>query len=179
MHNKELKLADVSITLRSVFWTKDAYRQVAADFYPCHSRQMNLILHWIGAGVQMWGAVQLLSILNLQIIVYAFVAYVGVTTPVMTALAHTALFYGFLTTSIPIESMLHADVNIHPIVGCLVAFTCGFLKDVGHHVCDEPAFMGSYMKERPHMFFFHATWHLPFLIDAYSPFSTVQKTKEL
>ena len=175
-------MAGVSINFRSVFYTKDAYRQVAADFYSCHSHQMNLLLHWIGAGLQMWGAVQLLSMLNLHIIVYLFAASVALSTPAMTALAHTLLFYGFLKTSIPalVESIaLLANITIHPILGCLLAFACGFLKDIGHHICDEPAFMGSYMKERPSLFFFHATWHLPFLIDAYSPFSTVLMTKKL
>jgi len=167
---------DVKISFESVFWTKDAYRQVAADFYPCHSKRLNLILHWIGAGIQMWGAVQLLSHLNLQYIVYSLMGYVGLSTPVLTAIPHTVLFYAFLTTPIPMEYISPLTVDLHPIIGCLLAFGCGFLKDVGHHVCHEPAFMGSYMKERPSLFFFHATWHLPFLIDAYSPFSIVQKT---
>lgn len=171
-------MADVTINFRSVFWTKLAYRQVATDFYPCHSQQINLILHWIGAGVQMWGTVQLLSLLNLQIIVYIFAAYVASSIPTATALLHTLLIYFFLTTSIQelVESfILPGNFKVHPVIVCLLAFGCGFLKDVGHHVCDEPAFMGRYMKERPSLFFFHATWHLPFLIDAYSPFSTLQK----
>ena len=176
-------MTDVSINFRSVFWSNQAYRQLATDFYHCHSKQVNLLLHWIGAGVQMWGAVQLLSLCNLHVIVYMFAAYVASSVPAATAVVHSLLIYGFLRTSIPelVDSfvLLPGNIKVHPIAGCLLAFGCGFLKDVGHHVCNEPAFMGHYMKEKPYLFFFHATWHLPFLIDAYSPFSTVKKPKTI
>ena len=164
--------ASSAITLHSLFWTKEAYRHVAREFYPCHSKDLNLILHILGSGIQMWGAVQLLFHFNLQFIVYSFALYVGLTCPLATGLLHTLLFYGFINTPIPSEWFLPSGTN--PTVACLMAFACGFLKDVGHHVCDEPAFMGSYIKDKPHMFFFHTTFHLPFLIDAYSPFSTVK-----
>lgn len=163
------------ITFRSLFWTKEAYRHVASEFYPCHSKDLNLILHILGAGVQMWGAVQLLFLFNLQAIVYTFAIYVGLTCPVATSLLHSLLFCGFITT--PIPSLLPEGTN--PIFGCLLAFACGFLKDVGHHICDEPAFMGSYIKDKPYMFFFHTTFHLPFLIDAYSPLSTVKPKQKI
>jgi hypothetical protein len=163
------------ITLRSLFWTKEVYRHIASDFYPCHSKDLNLILHILGAGIQMWGAVQGLFLFDLQLIVYAFVLYVGLTCPLVTSLLHTLLFYGFIHTKIPSEWFLPEGTN--PVFGCLAAFACGFLKDVGHHICDEPAFIGSYIKDKPHIFFFHTTFHLPFLIDAYSPFSTVKPKK--
>lgn len=169
------------ITLRSIFWTKDAYRHVAAEFYPCHSQPLNLVLHVLGAGIQMWGAVQLLLHFQMPFVVYLFGAYVGLSVPLVTALLHTAMLAWMAAAPIPATGIL-SDVllqfapleNKDPyILGCLLAFACGFLKDVGHHVCQEPPFIGNYVKDRPYMFFFHATWHLPFLIDAYSPFSTV------
>ena len=172
------------INFGSVFWTKDAYRHVATEFYPCHSKQLNLILHVIGAGIQMWGAVQLLSHWHLSIVVYVFATYVGITVPFVTGILHTLLFAWFLATPLPSHTVIahllpdFVTQYVSPyVVTCILAFGCGFLKDVGHHVCHEPPFIGNYVKERPYMFFFHATWHLPFLIDAYSPFSTVYQLK--
>ena len=162
-----------AINPHSIFISKDAYRHVATDFYPCHSHPINLILHVIGASIQMWGAVQLLIIFNLQLIVYGFMAYVVLSTPISTAILHSMLFWSFINTPLPFESMFSSE-EWDPIIRCILAFGCGILKDVGHHIANEKPFMGSYMKDKPYMFFFHATWHLPFLIDAYSPFSTVK-----
>jgi hypothetical protein len=170
----------VAISLQSVFVTKDAYRQVAMDFYPCHSQELNLILHVLGANVQMWGVVQLLLHCDLAAIVHVFMVYVLATTPLATGIIHTLCFVWFMWAPLPtmpleITNLLDAtSIAIDPtITSCFLAMACGLLKDVGHYVCEEPPFMAEYLKTKPYMFFFHATWHVPFLIDAYSPFSTV------
>ncbi|CAB9503885.1 Inherit from NOG: Phospholipid methyltransferase [Seminavis robusta] len=169
-----------TLTLESVFVTKEAYRQIAEEFYPCHSKHLNLILHILGAGVQMWGVVQLLRFFHLQIIVYIFCFYVAITCPIMTGLLHTLWFGSFLTVPLPtIPPDFYVVLPLQDVdptlVSCVIAMACGVVKDIGHHVCNEPPFMGNYIKSKPYLFFFHATWHLPLLIDAYSPFSTVKQ----
>jgi hypothetical protein len=168
------------ISFQSVFVTKDAYRQVAMDFYPCHSQELNLILHVLGASVQMWGVVQLLLHCDLAVVVHVFMVYVLATTPLATGILHTLCLVWFLWVPLPaITININIPININitnidpAIASCFLAMACGLLKDVGHYVCNEPPFMGEYLKTKPYMFFFHATWHLPFLMDAYSPFSTV------
>lgn len=158
-----------SLSLKSIFWNKDAYKNVATQFYPCHQHELNLLLHMIGASIQMWGAVQFCILFGMHLIVYLFITFVAITTPFATALFHTIIFGWFITVPLP----YFTTTPTLRLIGCMLAFSCGFLKDVGHHICNEKAFMGSYMKDKPYLFFFHAAWHIPFLIDAYSPFSTV------
>lgn len=118
----------------------------------------------------MWGVVQLLLIYDFNIIVYAYIVLVASSCPLAIGIIHTACFWTLL--ALPIDSVLPADVE--PIVGCIVAFFCAFLMPIGHRVSDEPPFMKLYLKERPYLLFYHTIWHLPLLIDAYSPFSTVK-----
>ena len=34
---------NLQLSFKSIFWTKEAYRSVANQFYPCHSHELNLL----------------------------------------------------------------------------------------------------------------------------------------
>ena len=161
---------EACLTFRTVFVTKDGYQHVAAQFYPSHSKNLNLLLHLVGALIQMWGVVQLLLINNLQMVVYAYMALVALSCPLAIGVTHSVCFW--MLMAVPTNSVVPA--NVDPIVGCVVAFFCAILMPLGHRLSDEPPFMKHYLRERPYLLFYHTIWQLPLLMDAYSPLSTVK-----
>lgn len=151
------------LTLTSIFWTKNAYQQVASEFHPFHKHDFNVFLHLWTTGLGLWGAVQLVISLDQMStsILYIYMALTAITCPLTTAILHTALIYGF--TLIPPPSVF----DMEPIYVCLLAIAVGYgLQDVAHWICDEKTFMNDYIATRPYMLLVHTFWLMPLVIDS-------------
>eukprot|EP00934_Nitzschia_sp_Nitz4_P002776 Nitzschia sp. Nitz4//scaffold2_size372955//351476//353233//NITZ4_000477-RA/size372955-processed-gene-0.549-mRNA-1//-1//CDS//3329546940//2766//frame0 len=146
----------------SIFVTKKSYAHVASQFHPFHKHDLNVFLHILTTGLGFWGVVQLAVTYDLTVAVYAYAAIVGLTTPVVTALLHTACVYGLL--QIPFSAV---PLDVEPLYLGLGSIVAGYgLQDLVHWLCAEPTMMSSYIGSNPAMLIIHTLWLMPLLVDA-------------
>ncbi|CAB9499305.1 Inherit from NOG: Phospholipid methyltransferase [Seminavis robusta] len=154
--------APQSYDLSSIFWTKAAYHDVAADFHKFHKHDLNVFLHLWTTGLGLWGAVQLAMILEQPIAVYVYIAVTGVTCPLVISVLHTAMLYGMMHT--PLPAVMD---NLDPMYVCGLAIALGYgLQDVAHWMCDEKTFMNDYIATKPWMLLIHTLWLMPLVIES-------------
>jgi hypothetical protein len=127
---------------------------------------MNVAIHVLTTGVGVWGALQLAgTVLNAPIAVYVYAAFVALTTPVVTALLHTAFVYGCL--QVPVEPLTLMNVELSPWQVCAVAIVAGFiLQDVSHLIFGEKTYFNSYIGVKPWMLIVHSIWLMPLVVDS-------------
>lgn len=153
---------DQPYTLSSIFWTKEAYHHVAAEFHPFHKHDLNVFLHFWTTGLGLWGAVQLaMVVLEQPMIVYAYMAIAALTCPFTISALHTAVLYGMMVTPLP------AVMDLDPLYVCGLAIALGYgLQDVAHWICVEKTFMDDYIMTRPWMLLIHTLWLMPLVIES-------------
>ena len=155
------EVAAQSYSLSSIFWTKDAYKQVASEFHPFHKHDLNVALHFWTTGLGLWGAVQLAMLLDQPMAVYFYMTVTALTCPIGISFIHTALLYGMMATPLP------AVMEIDPLYACGLAIALGYgLQDVAHWICCEKTFMNDYILTRPWMLIIHTLWLMPLVIDS-------------
>lgn len=169
-----------------LFVTKKTYQHVSDDFHLFHQHDFNCLIHYFTTTLGVWGAMHL--IMNMASVpdfgmyaVYAYMILIGLTTPVVTAVIHTAMLYGclqvtpsdvltFMTakfgSQLPIFGVANWTVESWHIV--IAAIILGYgLQDLSHYLCDEPTYMDSYMKQgKAWMLSIHSFWLLPLVIDS-------------
>jgi hypothetical protein len=150
----------------SIFVSKKTYAHVTSEFHPFHRHDLNVALHLITTGVGVWGAFQLAAtVYDLTYAVYAFAALIALTTPLRTALLHTAFCYACL--QVPAEAMTVAGYELTPLYVCLAAIVSGYgLQDLAHYICQEKTYMDSYIGAKPWMLIVHSIWLMPLVVDA-------------
>jgi Phospholipid methyltransferase len=171
----------------NLFWDKTTYEYVANDFHMFHQHDLNCLIHFFTTTLGVWGAMQIIleltqhshSIDHLGIyVVGAYAMLIAFTTPMITAVLHTALIYACfrihtLDVSAWITTAAYGDVlpsNMALpswfIAGLAVVAGYG-LQDLSHYLCCEPTFMDSYLKQgKAWMLIVHSIWLLPLVIDS-------------
>jgi len=148
-------------TLKSIFWTKGAYRQVASEFHPFHKHDFNVFLHFWTTGLGLWGAVQMVLMFEQPVAVYVYMVGTAVTCPLVVSILHTALLFGMMM--IPLPEVL----GLEPLYVCCLAVALGYgLQDVAHWICMEKTYMNDYIGTRPWMLLVHTLWLMPLVIDS-------------
>lgn len=162
-------------SLSSIFVTKHYYKAVASQFHPYHKHDVNVMLHVFTTGLGMWGAFHLAAAYQLEVAVYIYAVVIGLTTPIWTAILHTA-FVAACMTLLPLGTILAWIVDtgitlpealMDPVKLCGVAIILGYgLQDVSHWICQEETMMSSYIGKNPTMLLIHTLWLMPLVIDA-------------
>jgi Phospholipid methyltransferase len=148
-------------SLNSIFWTKAAYHDVAAEFHRFHKHDLNVFLHLWTTGLGLWGAVQLAMELNQPMAVYIYMVVTGLTCPLVISVLHTALVYGMMVTPLPVV------LELSPMQVCGLSILLGYgLQDVAHWACVEKTFMDDYIMTRPWMLAIHTLWLMPLVIES-------------
>ena len=154
--------------LKSIFYNKSSYNHFAQSFHPFHKHDLNCLSHVVTTGLGVWGAIQMAVEFNAISIIYAYAVVIALTTPVVTALFHTAFVYGCLL--LPIMDVMSA-VTVESIPGgtlgvCFFTIIAGYgLQDLTHWLCQEPTMMSSYIKTDPSLLIVHTLWLMPLVID--------------
>lgn len=154
--------------LKSIFWNKSSYNHFAESFHPFHKHDLNALFHVFTTGLGVFGAIRMAISLNVIHIVYVYAAVIAITTPVVTAVFHSAFVYGCLL--LPITDVISTE-NIENISGgsltiCFLIIIAGYsLQDLVHWLCQEPTMMSSYIKTDPSMLIVHTLWLMPLVID--------------
>lgn len=154
--------------LKSIFYNKSSYNHFAQSFHPFHRHDLNCLFHVGTTGLGMWGAIQMAVEFNAIFIVYAYAAVIALTTPVVTALFHTAFVYGCLL--LPVTDVMSA-VTVESFPGgtiwfCFLTIIAGYgLQDLVHWLCQEPTMMSSYIETDPYLLIVHTLWLMPLGID--------------
>lgn len=166
---KEQHSASV-FTPSSIFVTKESYAHVADEFHKFHKHDLNVAAHLFTTGLGIWGAVQLgLTLLPESgvYVVYAYAALIALTTPLMTAILHTAFMASLLQFPIQ-DSAAFVGLELSPVVLSIAAVCLGYgLQDVAHYVFQEKTYMASYMEDaKPWMLVVHTIWLMPLVIDS-------------
>lgn len=153
-------------TPSAIFVSKAAYKHVAEEFHPYHRHDLNVFLHVLTTGLGIWGALQLAATVFGQIYaVFAYAVLIGLTTPLLTSVLHTAFVYACLR--VPVEAMTVAGTELSPMIVCGLAIAAGYgLQDVAHLICFEKTYMSSYIGASPWMLVIHSIWLMPLVIDA-------------
>jgi hypothetical protein len=160
--------------LSSIFWTKKSYQYVASQFHPYHKHDLNVLFHVFTTGLGVWGAIQLAISLDCVQAVYLYAAVIALTTPLLTAVLHTAFVYACL--QVPLSTVLATTALGSIVVGTplddpiklsLVVMATGYgLQDLAHWLCVEPTMMSSYIATNPAMLLIHTLWLMPLVIDS-------------
>jgi len=157
----------VPFDLGSIFWSKATYKAVAAEFHPFHKHDLNCAAHLITTGVGVWGGLQLAAtVWDAKEAVYAYALLVALTSPMVTALLHTAFVYACL--QVPVTSLQIQDYELSQLVVCGLAIAGGYLlQDVSHWIFCEKTYMDSYMGAgKAWMLVVHTVWLMPLVIDS-------------
>eukprot|EP00957_Ditylum_brightwellii_P053535 4056680-Ditylum_brightwellii.AAC.1 len=91
---------------------------------------------------------------------------IAMTTPVVTAVFHTAFVYGCLQLPV-LEAAETLQLPVDSIPGgahgvCALAIALGYgLQDLIHWLCDEKTLMSSYIKTSPLTLIVHTAWLMP------------------
>ena len=165
--------SDFSHGLWSVFGSKASYHHFARSFHLFHKHDLNALSHLFTSGLGFWGAIQLATICleGSEVMVWAYAALILVTTPLVTAVLHTAFVYGCLQLSVEqvIQYLgLTMDQIPYGSVGsCAIAIGLGFgLQDFFHYLCAEPTLLSSYIHSKPTTLVVHTFWLMPLVIDS-------------
>jgi hypothetical protein len=159
-------------TVSSIVWTKKSYQHVASQFHPFHKHDINVLLHVFTTGLGVWGAIQLAISSDCLPAVYLYAAIIALTTPILTAVLHTAFVYACL--QVPLSSLaawgsviiVGTPLN-DPIKLSLAVMATGYgLQDLAHWLCAEPTMMSSYITTNPAMLLIHTLWLMPLVIDS-------------
>lgn len=157
------------------------YAVIAKEFHPFHRHDLNVLLHFFTTSLGVWGGLQLAVHCfpsNGPYGVYVYAALIGLTTPWLTSVLHTAFVYGCLQVSIAtMQRLLHLDPILRalpieeshiPIAVCLICIALGYgLQDLAHFLCQEATYMSSYMNGgKPYMLVLHTLWLWPLVMDA-------------
>jgi len=120
--------AESNFSLSSIFWTKQAYRSVAAEFHPFHKHDLNALLHVATTGLGVWGAIQMAVSFDFVVAVYIYTGIITLTTPLLPAVFHFLFVYACLL--VPIETL---PLDWSPLSLSLLAIAAGFgLQDLAH-----------------------------------------------
>lgn len=162
--------------LKSIFWTKSSYNHFARSFHPYHKHDLNVLAHVFTTGLGVWGAIQMALTLNVNAVpvVYLYAAVIAMTTPVVTAVLHTAFVYTCL--QLPIMEVMDMDmfsipvveyISVSPLTVCALTIAAGYgLQDLAHWLCDEKTMMSSYIHTNPSTLIVHTLWLMPLVIDS-------------
>ena len=164
--NKVEEETHIPFDLSSIFWRKATYHGISDQFHPFHKHDMNVFCHVITTGVGVWGALQLVNTIGeLPFVVYAYAALIFFTTPLVTAVLHTAFIYGCLL--VPVTAMQVFEYELSPLQVCGLAIALGYgLQDLSHFVFQEKTYMASYIGSKPWMLIVHSIWLMPLVIDS-------------
>jgi len=155
--------------LRSIFWNKSSYNHFAKSFHLFHRHDLSALFHVLTTGLGVYGAIRMAVLLNAIHIVYVYATIIATTTPVVTAIFHSAFVYGCLL--LPITGVISTE-NIENISGgsltvCFLTIIAGYsLQDLVHWLCQEPTMMSSYINTDPSMLIVHTLWLMPLVIDS-------------
>lgn len=169
---------DHSHDLRSIFWTKSSYNHFARSFHAYHKHDLNALTHLFTTGLGVWGAIQLavvcLDETAFMAVLGIYAALIAVTTPLVTAIFHTAFVYGCLQLSVVdvLENYLNMSLESVPggtgaVGACGIAIVLGYgLQDLIHWLCFEKTLMSSYIYTKPSTLLVHTVWLMPLVIDS-------------
>ncbi|GKZ01477.1 hypothetical protein MPSEU_001098300 [Mayamaea pseudoterrestris] len=173
------KNTPLPISASSIFWTKETYAHVAADFHAFHKHDLNVLAHLFTTTLGVWGMMQLAVEYNCTAAVHAYGLLVLLTTPIRTALLHSILLYGMLPVNanhmgsllsnfLQSYTPLQAPDSFSPIHVCLAAIALGYgLQDLAHYLACEQTYMNFYMAaSKQYMLVIHSLWLLPLVIDS-------------
>ena len=179
--------------ITDLFLTKQTYQHVSNDFHLFHQHDFNCLIHYFTTTLGVWGAMHLMmDLLNRHYTstatvtddvglyaVYAYMILIGLTTPIMTAVIHTAMIYGclqvtpadvltYVTAKYGTQLLSLTNLTVESWHIAIAAIVLGYgLQDLSHYLCDEPTFMSSYMKQgKAWMLIVHSIWLLPLVIDS-------------
>ena len=172
-----VKSSSLPMSLSSIFWTKETYAHVAAEFHPFHKHDLNVLAHVLTTSLGVWGFVQLAVECNCLAAVMVYAVLVVWTTPLRTAILHSVLLRGMLLLSPSlvgdafVSLCTYASVSVPsftPLHVCIAAIVLGYgLQDLAHYLACEPTYMNSYMAaQKPWMLAIHSLWLLPLVIDS-------------
>lgn len=167
--------SDCTISLfspTSIFWNKDSYKHVASEFHPYHKHDLNVVLHVFTTGLGVWGAIQLALAMDCMEAVYFYAAVIALTTPLFTALLHTAFVYGCLQVPISVLATAFGGFLVgtplnNPFYLSIAVIVAGYgLQDLAHWLTCEQTMMSSYISTNPSMLLIHTLWLMPLVIDS-------------
>jgi hypothetical protein len=164
--------------LRSIFWTKSSYNHFARSFHAYHKHDLNALTHLFTTGLGIWGAIQLAVIYlddsSAAVLLGIYAALIAATTPLVTAIFHTAFVYGCLQLSVAdvLENYLNMPLESIPggtgaMGACGIAIVLGYgLQDLIHWLCVEKTLVSSYIHTKPSTLLVHTVWLMPLVIDS-------------
>lgn len=100
----------------------------------------------------------LVKVCGFETVVLVYAAVIGLTTPLWTAVIHTAVVA--MMAMVP-SLQIDAEMDNH-IFLCILAIALGYgLQDLSHVIFQEKTYMSAYIYTRPLMLFAHSLWLLP------------------
>lgn len=186
--SSQVSTSPLPSSLSDLFWSKATYQHVANDFHLFHQHDLNVAAHLITTTIGMWGGfVLLLEYGGGLSSVLAYTILVALTTPVWTAIFHTALCCAMVAvTPAMVQAFLQENttnllddkINIIPDYVSvnlndtwqlgIAAIVIGFVfQELSHYLADEQTFMSSYMAlGKPWMLLIHTVWLLPLVVES-------------
>jgi hypothetical protein len=171
-----------SHNFQSIFRTKSSYNHFARSFHAYHKHDLNALTHVVTTGLGVWGAIQLavdcLDNEGYETVLWAilgiYAALIAATTPLVTAIFHTAFVYGCLQLSVVDVLEKYLDMPLESVPwgtgtkgACVIAIVLGYgLQDLIHWLCVEKTLMSSYIYTKPSTLLVHTVWLMPLVIDS-------------
>ena len=158
-----------ALSLDSIFFSKSAYKKISDEFHPFHKHDVNAMLHFLTTGLGVWGAVMLALNNNLLVAVQAYVIFVAITTPFLTAVFHT-VFIGVIVYVPQLHAsslQLPLEMELSGLHISIIAIVIGYaLQDLLHLIFCEKTYMSSYIDANPLMLVVHSLYLMPLVIDS-------------
>jgi hypothetical protein len=168
--------SDLPFGISDLIVTKKMYKVLSQDFHQFHQHDLNCLFHMITTTLGVWGAIQLADTFDFTPLIYGYAVLVALTTPLATAVLHTALVYGCVSVSpitlatyiTPAAVISKLSFDLQDWHVCLFAIVAGFgLQDLSHYLCCEQTFMNHYLSQgKSWMLLVHSLYLLPLVIDS-------------